>query len=393
MASLEILDILVRRKCPGCQLTRVEMDEDPVGRLGAVIMRAQLEVTKPFVVYVATGGPPRSSSHPGLDPAPIVWSTAEAELTATLARTLDTGSLARLNLERASMALCLHILADFAAARFTQAPRRLRALADGSGMNALLIAPTTQEAREGALTEMLMASSWFGLLHETGHVWWSTNPSHRVLADDELGAQIRAASADHPEVLYRKSLDLAHMHQEICADVACVQWLWSTIKTMMPVWTGRDANPVRFVQAVAATFCAFAIINLCQQVADDCAFANTIADQIAAEQDQFALRVGFQARLTIATDLAMKLAVRDLGEDELAQSGLRIVLFHLRRRFDEMLAGFDRARYHAYNPSPEPTHPHDPPGHGTLPPQSRARPRPSPLRRGLRAARAHRRNR
>ena len=344
MASLDSLDTLVRRKCPGCQLTRVELDGDPVGRLAAVILRAQLEITKPFVVYVATGGPPRSSSHPGLDPAPIVWSTAEAELTTALARTLDTGSLARLNLERASTALCLHILADFAASRgFTQAPRRLRALADGSGMNALLMEPTTQEAREGDLTEMVMAASWFGLLHEAGHVWWSTSPPHRVLTDDDLDAQIRAASADHPQARQSESLDLDHLHQEVCADVACVQWLWSTIKTMMPLWTGRDANPIRFAQAVAATFCAFTIINLCQQVADDCAAANTFADQIAAEEDQFALRIGFQVRLTIAIDLAIKLAVRDLGEDELAQSGLRIVLFHLRRRFDEMLAGFERA--------------------------------------------------
>jgi hypothetical protein len=393
VATLDVLDTVVRgRVGPGCQITRLELDRDRVGPLTAVIVRAQLEVTKQFVVYKATGGPPRSFSLPGLDPAPVVWSVAETGMTTALARTLDTASLARLDLERASEALCLHILADFAADRgFTQTPRRLRALAGGLGVNALLLAPTAQEADQGISTEMRMTSSWFGLLHEAGHVLWFTDLRHRVLTDRELDTQIRAASAEHPQARHRKPLDLDHLHQEICADVACVNWLWSTTKTMMPIWTGNDANAIRFVLAVAATFCAFAIVNLCGQVADDCASTDGFADQIAAEEDQFALRVGFQVRLTIAIDLATRLAVQDLGEE--VQSALPMPLSHLRRRFDEMLTGFEYARHEAYNPSAAPTRRDDPSGRDASPGLSRRGPRPGLLQPWFRAARAHRRDR
>lgn len=393
MVTLAVLDKLVRDKVgPGCQLTRVELDRDRVDPLTAVIMRAQLEVTKPFVVYKATGGPPRSSSLPGFDIAAIIWSAAETEMTIALARTLDTGSLARLNLERTSTALCLKILADFAADRgYTQAPQRLRAVAGGLGVNSLLLAPTTQEADRGGVTEMGMTSTWFGLLHEVGHVFWSTDVSHRVLTDGELDAQIRAASAEHPQARHRKSLDLDHLHQEICADVACVHWLWSTTKVVMPIWTGNDANPIRFVLAMAATFCAFALINLCGQVADDCASIDRFADLIAAEEDQFALRIGFQVRLTIAIDLATKLAVQDLGEE--VQSALTIALSHQRHRFDEMLTGFQHARYEAYNPSPALTRRDDPSGRDASPVRSRRGPLPGLLQRVFREARARRRER
>jgi hypothetical protein len=162
----------------------------------------------------------------------------------------------------------------------------------------------------------------------------------------------------------------------------------------MPMWTGNDANPIRFVLAVAATFCAFAIVNLCGHVASDCASTDGFADLIAAEEDQFALRVGFQVRLTIAIDLATKLAVQDLGEEVLAQSALRIALSYIRRRFDEMLTGFEHARYEAYQkPWPASTRRDDPSGRDVSPGQSRRGPRPGLLQRGVRAARAHRRDR
>lgn len=351
MASLGSLDALVRAEVgPGCRVTRVVLDEDRVGPLDAAILRAQLEVSKPFVVYEVTGGPPRSFSLPGLDPAPVAWSTAETVMTTALARLLDTGSPARMNLERASAALCLRILGDFAADRgFTHVPQRLRALAHESGVNALIAAPTVQEAKQGSLTEMAMATSWFGLLHEAGHVYWTADESHRVLTDAELEAQVRAASAEFPPARDRKSLELRHLHQEICADVACVRWLWSVTKNFMPIWTGNDANPVRFVMAVAAAFSAFIIINLCGQVAADCTATGAIADLIATEADQIALRVGFHVRLTIAIDLATKLAVQDLGDRERAEGGLHVALSGLGRRFEDMLAGFEQARYHAYN--------------------------------------------
>lgn len=44
------------------------------------------------------------------------------------------------------------------------------------------------------------------------------------------------------------------------------------------------------MQAVAVTSCAFAIVNMCGQVAEDCATANAFADRLAAAENQFALR-------------------------------------------------------------------------------------------------------
>ncbi len=395
MATLDVLDTLVRGTVgSGCQLTRVKLDQTGVGPLTAVIVRAQLEVTKSFVVYKATGGPPRSFSLPGFAPAAIVWSAAEADMTTAIARLLDTGSLARINLERASTALCLKMLAEFAADRgFTQAPRRLRAVADGMGVKALLLAPTTQEAESGGVTEMGMTSAWFGLLHEAGHVLWFTESSHRVLTDGELDALVLSASTEHPQARQRKALDPEHLHQEICADVACVNWLWSTTRTMMPIWTGNDFNPIRFVLAVAATFCGFTIVNLCGQVAEDCASTDVFADRIASEEDQLALRVGFQVRLRIAIDTATKLAMQDLNEEVPAQSTLAIALSQLWRRFDEMLTGFEHARHEAYNPAPEPTRRDHPSGRDASPGRSRRGARLGLLQRGLRAARARRRDR
>ena len=347
MATLpdDVLDALVRSEVGSSyQCTRVEMDH--FSPLTVAIECAQHQVPKPLVVYKVTGGPPRSSSLPGLDPAPIIWSESESGMTTALARLLDTGSLARVVLGRASEALCLKILADFATDRgFTKAPRRLRAVADGLGVNGFILAPTFQEEHQRDLTEQRMTAGLFGVLHEAGHVYFM-NSSHRVLTDAELEAQIDAASAEQPTVRIRKALDPEHLHEEICADVACITWLWSTTKNVMPPLTGKEADPIRFILAAASTFQAFAILNLCGQVAEDCASDKGFANDL----DWFALRVGFQVRSTIVVDLAAKLAVQELGEEMAVRQVLNIALPQLGRRWTEVLTGFERARYEAYDP-------------------------------------------
>jgi hypothetical protein len=364
----DVLDTVVGATIgSGCQFMRVEWDGDRVGPIAACILRAQLAITRPLAVYEVTGGPPRSYSLPELDPALIICSIAESRMTSAIARMLDTGALARLDLESASQALCMHILADFAIDRgFPRVSRRLRDFAKEVGADAYLVAPTDQDA----FTEMRIASSSFSVLHEAGHVFWLADSSHRVLTGDELEAQILAASADWPEVRRCRDLDLDHLHQEISADVACVTWLWSTTKVTMPLWTGKEANPLRFVLAVAATFCAFALINMCGQVADDCASPGGLG----AGEEQFARRVGFQVRLVIVIDLATKLAVQDLGDEAAAQPGISLALSQLVHRYEEMLTGFEHARYEAYNPEPAPTRRDHTSGSDTTPSQPGCRP-------------------
>jgi hypothetical protein len=182
-----------------------------------------------------------------------------------------------------------------------------------------------------------------------GHVSSLTDPSRRILSDDELVALVRSAAAERLEVCLRPSLALDHLHEEILADEACVRWLWSSVEAVM-LSVGGDVDPMRFVLALAATFVGYSILNLCRQVADDCTSTDP-ATQLIVAADLFALRIGFQVRAQIALDWAIQLCMPDLV-DENVHPALRIALLGVRRRSDQMFTGFQWALDEVYRYAP-----------------------------------------
>ena len=352
MTTLDTLDAVVEEELsPDCSFTRVLVGDDQRLTPMAVAMgAAQSQITRRVVLYEVTGAWLHTYAMPGLDLVPVIHSAERARLMSGVALALDPRSPARPFLSSAGAALCLHILSSFASQRgFPSVAGRLQARANELRGGAFLGSWVGPEGEETASTvnELTMAMSCFDVLHEMGHVHAWEHPSNQVLTDEELKLLLRQATVRHPEVQNQSNLSLRELHQEICADVTCLNWLWVATRTGMQVWAKQQFNPFRFALAAISIFGAFAIVNLCQQVADDCSrIPVSVADETENEYRSYALRVGFAIRSEIARDIAVQLATRELGAD--SKAGTSISLRQLSDRLGLMFDGFEFALAEAY---------------------------------------------
>lgn len=309
------------------------MGNDKVTPMSLTIAEATRDLQREVAVYWVDGGLPENFSLPGLDPAPIVFSTRFIEIQATLLRLIRATEYSPELLSSMAESISLQVAAvlvleggDPATACYLMMRSQLVA-------RNVWILPSTIDILEWEdKNESYMAVWFYALLHEIGHVFAAEHERDVVgglpLADD-IQEELDEVSfpAELVERLTRRleerglrhSLHPDQLATEVSADFFAIYALWRSTVTVME----QDGRGAEF-SLMKLAVCVYEIYNVLILL-NNCALTARRAASLADLRDEPWVNVSYRVRLKYILQHLATLLAGDGKTDSASEWHSRLV--------------------------------------------------------------------
>lgn len=287
--------------------------------MGIAVDVATEDLAREIAVYWVDGGMPENFSLPGLDPAPIVFSTRFLEIASTLFRLIRENLLSGELLADVGERIGLQVIAELVLKRGDPATACYLMTRSLFASHSVTLTPSTISSLEmEELNESYMTVWFSALLHEIGHVHADETRTGDVVPPEALQDRVttiferlsypaplvaelmtRLAARDVQHSLHPKQLQT-----EIAADIFGVHALWQATVTVLDK-DGRvtEFDPVRLALDVIDMFSVLVMLNNCALV------ARQATDHAFDVRDEHWIAVAYHVRIDFLVDyLAMLLA-------------------------------------------------------------------------------------
>jgi hypothetical protein len=278
---------------------------DEVTPMNVTIAEATRDLRREVAVYWVDGGLPENYSLPGLDPAPVVFSTRFIEIQATLLRLIRATQYSPELLSAMAESISLQVAAALVLEGGDPATACYLMMRSQLVARDVWILPSTIDILEWEdKNESYMAVWFYALLHEVGHVF-AADREGDVASLPALAKDIQEAldevsfPAEFAEQLARRleerglrhSLHPDQLTAEVNADFFAIDALWRATVTVME----QDGRSAEF-SSMKLAICVYEIYNVLISL-NNCAYTARQVASLADLRDEPWVNVSYRVRL------------------------------------------------------------------------------------------------